>query len=121
MHNKCGKIMSEFHLKWLLLYFFLLQDERTHVITCQFIMLIMGSITGRKYLGLLAPTISCFGKTQIFIISFTTLGFSFCILRLIKLSFCCFFFRKNGHTPRKPRREERYPKGRAVSRASLKL
>lgn len=36
-------------------------------------------------------------------ISFTTLGFSFCILRLIKLSFCCFFFGKNGRTARQPR------------------
>lgn len=66
MHNTHGNTLSEFHLKWPLLYFFLLQDERTHVIACQFIMLIMGSITGRKRLGPPAPTISCFGETQIF-------------------------------------------------------
>lgn len=35
-------------------------------------------------------------------ISFTTLGFSFWILRLIKLSFCCFFLGRNGRTARQP-------------------
>lgn len=44
-------------------------------------------------------------------ISFTTLGFSFCILRLIKLSFCCFFFGKNGRTARQPRRASTPRKG----------
>lgn len=44
-------------------------------------------------------------------ISFTTFGFSFWILRLIKLSFCCFFLGRNGRTARYPSKASTPRKG----------
>lgn len=53
-------------------------------------------------------------------ISFTTLGFSFCILRLIKLSFCCFFFGRNGRTARQPSSASTPRKGNNRSHSETK-
>lgn len=69
MHNKGGNVARGWS-PWLLLYFFLPQDERTHVIACQLIVLIVGPVTGRERLGAPTPTISCFRKIQVFNVYF---------------------------------------------------